>query len=153
MSGFRVQAEASTYLFNRTSFASHFTVPASVQLRRSPRKYCIPFRRTSFSIFRSMHMLIAFANRLEVIRSSVLGFVLLWKVESTSPQVVMQYGSHRRMLSSIPSLFLSKSALFQAWKSDAAASFRSCARYTSATGSMRSKLSFLSPMLAFVSVS
>lgn len=66
-----------TYPFSLTSFTSHFTVPASVQLSRFPRKYCIPFMRTSFSIFRSMHKLIAFAKRLAVIRNNVLGLVLL----------------------------------------------------------------------------
>lgn len=147
------QARTSTHPFSRTSLASHFTVPASVQLSKFPRKYCIPFKRTSFSILRSVHMLIAFAKRLAVIRNKIFGLVFLYGHCFVSQRAVVQCGSYRRMLSSMPSLFLSKRALFQAWKSDAASSFRSWARYTSATGSIKSTSSFRSPMSAFVRVS
>lgn len=92
-------------------------VPTSVQFNNGPVKYEIPFINISLSIFLVWQLFIVWLNKRGVAWSNTFGFIELGK-KSIFFSPFDHTTTHRRMLSSIPSLFLSNSSLYHAWQAE-----------------------------------
>ena len=117
------------YLVCFTSRTRVLTTPTSVQLNSGPVKNENPLARTSASILCSVQAVIAWEHNVAAIISSILGRVDL--VESqTSDHHSLRRESYRSTPSSIPSLFLSNSALNHELKAAACSLDKSSIRRT-----------------------
>ena len=113
-----------------TSRTRVLTTPTSVQLSSGPVKNENPLARTSASILCSVQAVIAWEHNVAAIISSILGRVDLVESQTSNHDHSLRRESYRSTPSSIPSLFLSKSALNHELKAAACSLDRSSIRRT-----------------------